>query len=414
MARTERDLEHLLRRSTAGCGLQVVATEPTSAQLVWSDLPEGRHELTVGPHTIAIDHPGGPGGVVVDELAGSTEHLVRLRPHRGAAEVTRRFRTTAAPPGEELFRFATISDLHLGRERHEEMRAAGQHRPLRTASADGSALAPGAPLSTLMTDGIDASDAAQDRSFRCARAAIDEALAWGAQLIVVKGDVCEETFDHSWDLAAALLGDLPVPVLILPGNHDTGTLREFEPEHGAAARGLEVIRGVAHHDVPGLRIVAVDSTIPDSGWGDVARHADDVADLVRSSPGGSFIATHHQPQRFRVPLYWPHGIPGPNARRFARTVGAASTAVLTSSGHTHRNRRRWVAGMHWSEVAATNHFPGVWAGYTVHEGGLHQTVRRITEPDTLAWSEQSRRMLGGVWALWSTGELDDRCFSLTW
>ena len=408
MARTERDLEHLLRRSTAGVGLQVVAAEPTSVQLVWSHLPEGRHELHVGPRSLVLDHPGGPGAVVVDELAGSTEHLVRLRPDGAAAEVTRRFRTTAAPPGEELFRFATISDLHLGRERHEELRAADRGRASSTASSDGSALTLGATVAT------EATSAELDRSFRCARAALDEALAWGAQLIVVKGDVCEETFDHSWDLAAALQGDLPVPVLILPGNHDTGTLREFEPEHGAAARGLELIRGVAHHDVPGLRIVAVDSTIPGSGWGDVARHANDVADLVRESPGGSFVATHHQPQRFSVPLYWPHGIPGPNARRFARTVGAAGSSVLTSSGHTHRNRRRRVAGMHWSEVAATNHFPGVWAGYTVHEGGLHQTVRRITEPGTLAWSEQSRRMLGGVWALWSAGELDDRCFSLTW
>ena len=93
---------------------------------------------------------------------------------------------------------------------------------------------------------------------------------------------------------------------------------------------------------------------------------------------------------------------------------AAITSVLATSGHTHRNRRRRVAGLQWSEVAATNHFPGVWAGYTVHEGGLHQTVRRIAEPDTLAWSEQSRRMLGGVWALWAAGDLGDRCFTLDW
>jgi len=407
MARTERDLEHMFSPGTAGVGLQVVSAEPTSAQLVWSALPEGRHELTVGPRTIAVDHPGGPGAVVVDELAPATEHAVLLCP-TGGEPLTRRFRTTTPPPGDELFRFATISDLHLARERYEQRRAVARGRAVGPTDPNGAALV----HTTTVTTEPDAPET--DRASRCARAAIDEALAWGAQLIVVKGDVCEETFDHSWDLAAALLGDLPVPVMILPGNHDTGTLREFEPELGAAARGLEVIRGVAHRDVPGLRIVAVDSTIPGSGWGDVARHAHDVADLVRGSTGGSFIATHHQPQRFTVPLYWPHGIPGPNARRFARTVTAASPAVLASSGHTHRNRRRRVAGMHWSEVAATNHYPGVWAGYTVHEGGLGQTVRRITEPEVLAWSERSRRMLGGIWALWSTGELDDRCFTLSW
>lgn len=409
MARAERDLEHLLRRGSTGVGLEVVAAEPTSAQLVWSQLPEGRHELSVGPRTISLDHPGGPGAVVVDELVPSTDHLVRLRPGAAGDEVTRRFRTATPPPGEELFRFATINDLHLGRERHRKRSAAaGRDR------AEGSNTGTTAPSSDSSPVSAPTSVTEQDRAFHCARAAIDEALEWGAQLIVVKGDICEETFDDSWDLAAELLRDLPVPTMILPGNHDTGTMRQFEPEHGAAARGLDVIRGVAHLDVPGLRIVAVDSTIPDSGWGDVDRHAADVADLARESPGGIFIATHHQAQRFAVPLYWPHGIPGPNARRFARTVTAANPSVLTSSGHTHRNRRRRVAGMQWSEVAATNHYPGVWAGYTVHDGGLHQTVRRIAEPDTLDWSEQTRRMLGGVWALWSTGELSDRCFTLNW
>jgi hypothetical protein len=177
---------------------------------------------------------------------------------------------------------------------------------------------------------------------------------------------------------------------------------------------LRVTRGVEHLDVPGLRIVLVDSTIPGNGWGDVARHADEAAALSRDAATGVFLATHHQAQRFRVPLYWPHGIPGPNARRFARAIVAANPASVMSSGHTHRNRRRRVAGLTWSEVAATNHYPATWAGYRVFEGGLHQSVRRIAEPSTLAWSEHTRRMLGGTWALWSTGSLSDRSFSVRW
>ena len=87
---------------------------------------------------------------------------------------------------------------------------------------------------------------------------------------------------------------------------------------------------------------------------------------------------------------------------------------MASSGHTHRNRRRRVQGLTWTEVAATNHFPGVWAGYRVFEGGIMQTVRRTAEHDTLAWTEHTRDMLGGVWALWATGTMADRCFALRW
>ena len=410
MPRAERDLEHLLRRSTAGVGLEVAAAEPHAVQLVWAALPEGRHTLQLAGRRFEIDGDGGPGSIVVDDLAPQTDVQVELRGPRGDVLATRDVRTGRAPAGDELFRFATISDLHLGRDRYHAPRNALGVTVPRPPDGDGDEHHEPAGRSTT-TDQLDPDG---DRATACARAALDEAIAWGAQLVVVKGDVCEESYDATWDLAASLLGDLPVPVVIIPGNHDTGSLRHFEPEVGAAERGLELIRGVGHRDVPGLRIIAVDSTVPGSGWGDVARHADEAAALAADADGAVFVATHHQPQRFTAPLYWPHGIPGPNARRFARTVRAAAPHVLASSGHTHRNRRRRVAGLPWSEVASTSHFPGVWAGYTVHEGGLHQTVRRIAEPGALAWSQESRRMFHGVWALWAAGELDDRCFTLDW
>jgi hypothetical protein len=291
MPRAERDLEHLLRPATSGVGLDVAATEPDAAQLVWSHLPEGRHELRIGGRRIVLDGAGGPGGLVVDDLTPDTEYRAELRDAAGIVG-QRGFRTPAGPRGPRLFRVATISDLHLGRDTHHATRNAlgatvAHHGERGSTRSHGTG--------AVATDEL---DPIQDRAFRCARAAVDEAIAWGAELIVVKGDVCEETSEQTWDLAASLLTDLPVPVMTIPGNHDTGTLRHFEPEHGAAARGLEVIRGVGHRDVPGLRIIAVDSTIPDSGWGDVARHADQVAALARDAAGGVLVATHHQPQRF--------------------------------------------------------------------------------------------------------------------
>lgn len=397
-------------------GLEVFTAEPYSAQLVWADLPEGRHTLAIGARTTTIDHPGGVGAVVVDGLSPATPYEAILRDNRAHVVATARFRTTAAARGPELFRFATISDLHLGHDTHRasQLRSQQSHgvgsRSIRTGGGRGG----GRLRHPSYGPGGHATLLSHDRAYRCARAAIDEALEWGARLIVVKGDICEETTDETWDLAHALLGDLPVPVLAIVGNHDTGTLRRFDPFEGAASRGLRLTVGVEHLDVDGLRIIVADSTIPDSGWGDLARHADQVAQLASEGGDATFIGTHHQAQRFSTPLYWPHGIPGPNAREFARKVRSASASVLVSSGHTHRNRHRLVSGLDWSEVAATSHFPSVWGGYTVHEGGLTQTVRRTADPKALAWSHRSRRMLGGVWALWSTGAIGDRCFTLEW
>ena len=67
-----------------------------------------------------------------------------------------------------------------------------------------------------------------------------------------------------------------------------------------------------------------------------------------------------------------------------------------------------------TEVGSPKDYPGTWGGYVVHEGGIRQVVRRIAEPDVIAWTEYTRRAVGGVWGLWSPGSLSDRCWSHTW
>lgn len=391
-----RTVEHVARPRTGGAGLDVFAVEDRTAQVVWSMLPPGVLTVTVDDPSgrssvVELEHPGGPGAVELQALRPGSRHVVEVRVAGSTARRT--FRTQAAPPGEELFRFATLNDLHLGREElREDSDAARRDRGRRQRG----------PVPT---------------PFEMAEDALSDALAWGAAMIVVKGDVCDQSYDRFWDQAAELFAGVPVPVRMLPGNHDTGSKRMVEPEVAAKDRDLHMARDVEHLDVPGLRIVLVESGVPGNGWGRMARHAAEVAELAsasRADGAGVFVATHHQPQRFRIPLYWPHGTPGPDAAAFARTLGAASPDVLVSSGHTHRCRVRHVAGVPWSETGTTNHFPATWAGYRVFEGGLMQVVRRTTTPRALGWSERSRAALGGVWALWATGSMSDRSFTLDW
>ena len=43
-----------------------------------------------------------------------------------------------------------------------------------------------------------------------------------------------------------------------------------------------------------------------------------------------------------------------------------------------------------------------------------QTTRRVMDPRAFAWTERGRRVIGGVWGVWSPGVRSHRCFSLRW
>jgi Icc protein len=67
----------------------------------------------------------------------------------------------------------------------------------------------------------------------------------------------------------------------------------------------------------------------------------------------------------------------------------------------------------WVEVACVKDFPGSWAEYRVFEGGVLQIHRRISTPDALAWTEQTRGMFGGLYPDYAFGQLEDRCFVIS-
>ena len=65
-------------------------------------------------------------------------------------------------------------------------------------------------------------------------------------------------------------------------------------------------------------------------------------------------------------------------------------------------------------MGSTKDYPGQWAGYAVHEGGIRQAVFRVADEAAIAWTETTRRAMGGVWGWWSPGRLADRCWTLEW
>ena len=95
--------------------------------------------------------------------------------------------TTLGPPlGRLLSRFATIGDCHIGEP------SVGALRRYRDPDPRPPDLPPYAE--------------------RCARAAITEAEAWGAELLVAKGDLTYEGEVEEFEEAARVLGGASVPV----------------------------------------------------------------------------------------------------------------------------------------------------------------------------------------------------------
>jgi hypothetical protein len=137
-------------------------------------------------------------------------------------------------------------------------------------------------------------------------------------------------------------------------------------------------------------------------------------EAAATSPTPVVVLLHHQLMTTPVPTHLPVGIPRAEAEPFLDALAAAQPATLVTSGHTHRHRRRNRGPLVITEVGSTKDYPGAWAGYVVHEGGIRQVVHRIGAPDVLAWTDTSKAAALGAWGRWSPGRLPDRCFTHRW
>jgi len=366
--------------------LEVFGVGTSWAQLTWSALGPGPVEVRTGGSCTVVDADGGPGAVVLDGLAPDTAHDVELR---GAGlpdgRVRLTARTLAPPPGALLHRIATISDAHIG------------------STSTGY-------LHTI----VEKPQPEEAHPVRCARAAVREARDWGADELVVKGDLVDHSDPGWWRVAAEVLGEAAVPVSILPGNHEWSSRGDGDPSAGLAAHGFTLATPVAHHDRPGIRLVLADTSLPGHDAGRARGIADEVVHRAADAGGPVLVALHHQLMRFAFPTYLPYGVAGPDAEHFLDGLATANPHALVTSGHTHRHRRRHHGPVTITEVGSTKDFPGTWAGYEVHEGGIVQTVRRIAEPSCIRWTDHTRRAALWVWQRWAPGRLDDRCFTRTW
>jgi 3',5'-cyclic-AMP phosphodiesterase len=351
---------------------------------------QGAHRYFRGRRALDAAWPSGPGSVVVDGLAPATTYDVVASATGVPTFLASRVTTLPSPGGRLLCKFAAVSDVHIG-EKHFGV------------------------LGRIHDPGEN-SPGVEPYPVRSLRGAIAEAAAWGAELLVVKGDLTREAVPAEVRDAGRVLASSPLPLEVILGNHDN--------KWGVDVRGILDSQGVAvswqprARDLPGVRLVLMSTAHGDPRYhgGQLpAKTSEQIAALARAGPGPAWVCLHHPPEMFPFPTVYPPGIPFGESRRLLEALARPEQpATFLTCGHRHRNRRYDYRRLVVTEVGSTKDYPGVWAGYKVFEGGIIQLVRRTSDPDVMAWTEATRRAVNGQWRRWSPGRMADRCFTVDW
>jgi Icc protein len=232
--------------------------------------------------------------------------------------------------------------------------------------------------------------------------AVAEIGALDPDAVIVKGDLTDGGTDAEVDAFLACYAPLADRMTWVRGNHES---------HKGLQRGAEPVQVV---DLPGVRVVLLDTSVEGVEWGGLTTDQLERLDaLAAEADRPVLVMGHHHawnPDSAERPETY-FGINPADSERLVEVVARRPRIVGVTAGHTHRNRvRRFAAtgAVPWIEVSCVKDYPGAWAEYRVHEGGIVQVFHRISTPAALAWSERTRHMYEGLYADYALGPVDHR------
>lgn len=286
-------------------------------------------------------------------------------------------------PGELLATFAAVNDVHFGEEVCGEVTGADIGPTVRVEPGED-------PYPETMN-----------------RAAVAEMAAIDPQAVLVKGDLTAEGTTAEYDAFRAVyepvFGDR---LMVVRGNHESYNHAEF------AADPFQRV------DLDGATLVLLDTSVNGSPAGSLTASQLEQLDTVAAEAdrpvlvfGHHHVGDRNSPERADQTF----GIDLDASEALVELVARRPAIRGYFAGHTHRNRvRRFeVTGdVPWVEVSCVKDFPGGWAEYRVHEGGILQIFHRISSPAALSWSDRTRHMYEGLYEDYAFGALSDRCFSI--
>jgi predicted phosphodiesterase len=323
---------------------------------------------------------------VADDAAtfhdGTTvERLTGLEPDTAHEHAGISFRTLPRPAGPLRCRFGTVNDVHFGETEAGRIDDNPLGPILRVAPGDD-------PYPETMNHGAAAEMAAADLA-----------------AVIVKGDLSTDGVPAEFAAFEACYRDTFGDRLhVARGNHD-------------AYRGQHDYAGDEWIDLPGVAVALLDTAVPTASTGHLTPEQIDWLDAgAAESTVPVIVMGHHQQwvSGTRSSDYF--GIDPDASDALSDVMRRRPAVVAYAAGHTHRHRVRYVDGSIPSiEVGCVKDFPGTWAEYRVHDGGILQVVHRISTPDALRWSERCRHLyadFGVDYASYALGTLDDRCFAI--
>jgi len=154
-------------------------------------------------------------------------------------------------------------------------------------------------------------------------------------IVVATGDLTDFGRPDEYDLLRELLAELPMPLYLIPGNHDDRAhLRAAFPEHAYLRQEPEFIQYVID-DTP-VRIVAVDTVIPGESGGALCEQRLGWLDarLRLRSGTPTMILMHHPP--FRTLIGHMDEIGLQNAGAFKAVLANHPQVLAVLCGHLHR------------------------------------------------------------------------------
>ncbi len=291
---------------------------------------------------------------------------------------------TLVPPGEPVFRFATVTDTHVGET------VAGL-------------------VGGMDYKGFSWPDPALPYWRFTNEAAVREISAAGVEFVIHKGDLTAEAAPDQVQTARAIFDALVPPWHPLRGNHD-------RPHDGADSfvTGLGLAKTWGAFDAHGHRFLLLDSSDADGNpimdetqleWVESELHDAGVARRP------TWVVLHHAVTEQASPLYtlW-----GDSRDRVLAAIAAASPAVVgVLSGHSHRNVRLasdTAPGVPFVETASTKEYPGMWTEVRVYTGGWMQIAHPIDCPECREWYATTTGEYDGSAPEMQMGVLEDRCF----